>query len=182
MAKLVSNIYGDALFEVAAENGTIDSMLEEVEAVLDIFQENEEYVKLLNHPKIPVEEKISLLKGAFEGKISNEIMGLFSTVIEKGRFAEVESILSYFVSKVMEYKKIGTAYVTSAMPMSDEELANVEKRLLETTSYNEMHIVHDVDRNLIGGMTIRIGDRVLDSSIRTKLDSMAKELSQITLS
>lgn len=103
-------------------------------------------------------------------------------MIEKGRFAEVESILSYFVSKVMEYKKIGTAYVTSAMPMSDEELANVEKRLLETTSYNEMHIVHDVDRNLIGGMTIRIGDRVLDSSIRTKLDSMAKELSQITLS
>lgn len=62
MAKLVSNIYGDALFEVAVENGTIDSMLEEVEAVLDIFQENEEYVKLLNHPKIPVEEKISCSK------------------------------------------------------------------------------------------------------------------------
>ena len=67
MAKLVSQTYGEALFEVAVEEGTMDSMMEEVQSVLAIFQANEEYVKLLNHPKIPMEEKVSLLEAAFKG-------------------------------------------------------------------------------------------------------------------
>lgn len=53
MAKLVSKVYGEALFEAAIEAGTVDSLMEEVDAVLAIFRANEEYIKLLNHPKIP---------------------------------------------------------------------------------------------------------------------------------
>ena len=56
MAKLISKTYGEALFEVAMEEGTLDSMLEEVEAVFEILKSNEEYIELLNHPRIPVEE------------------------------------------------------------------------------------------------------------------------------
>lgn len=69
MAKLVSKTYGEALFEVAVEEGMVDTLLEEVEAVQTIFQNNEEYVKLLNHPKLPVEQKISMLEEAFQGKV-----------------------------------------------------------------------------------------------------------------
>ena len=84
MAKLVSKTYGDALFEVAVEDGSVDSLAEEVEGVLTIFSENEEYIKVLNHPKIPLEEKLNLIKEAFEGKVSNELLGLLLTVVEKG--------------------------------------------------------------------------------------------------
>lgn len=73
MAKLVSKVYGEALFEAAIEAGTVDSLMEEVDAVLAIFRANEEYIKLLNHPKIPVEEKVALLEEAFKGKASNPI-------------------------------------------------------------------------------------------------------------
>lgn len=181
MAKLVSQTYGGALFEVAVEEGKVDSLFEETTSVLTVFQENEEYIKLLNHPKIPMEEKISLLEKAFRGKVSNELIGLMTTVVEKGRFSEVESILAYFLERVREYKKIGTAYVTSAAPLSDDEKASIEKRLLETTAYESFQIDYQMDKELIGGMTIRIGDRVVDSSIRTKLANMAKELSRIQL-
>lgn len=181
MAKLVSKTYGEALFEVAVEEGTVDSLMEEVEAVLAIFRANEEYVKLLNHPKIPVEEKISLLEAAFKDKASNQLVGLLTTTVEKGRFAEVEDILEYFETQVLEYKKIGIAYVTSAVALNDAEKANVEKRLLETTSYETVRIQYNVDASLIGGIVIKIGDRVVDSSIRTKLNNMAKELSKIQL-
>ena len=81
----------------------------------------------------------------------------------------------------MEYKKIGTAYVTSAAPLTDGEKAEVEKRLLATTSYKSFHIDYQTDESLIGGMVVRIGDRVVDSSIRTKLANMAKDLSKIQL-
>lgn len=181
MAKLVSKTYGDALFEVAVEEGTIDSMMEEVEAVQGILRENEEYVRLLNHPKIPVEEKFSMMKETFDGKLSNQLMGLFTTVVEKGRFSEIEDILAYFLEEVREYKKIGSADVISARELSEEERAGVEKKLLETTSYESFRMNYQVDASLIGGMMIRIGDRVVDSSIRTKLNSMAKDLSKLQI-
>lgn len=181
MAKLVSQTYGEALFEVAVEEGIVDSILEETTSVLTIFRDNEEYVKLLNHPKLPMEEKISLLEGAFRDKVSEQLFGLLATVVEKGRFSEVENILTYFLEKVREYKKIGTAYVTSAAPLTDAEKAGIEKKLLETTSYESFQINYQTDRELIGGMVIQIGDRVVDSSIRTKLAGMAKELSKIQL-
>ena len=181
MAKLVSQTYGEALFEVAVEEGTMDSLMEEVQSVLAIFQANEEYVKSLNHPKIPMEEKVSLLETAFKGKVSDQLTGLLTTVVEKGRFSEVEGILGFFVEKVREYKKIGTAYVTSAAPLTDGEKAEIEKRLLATTSYESFHIDYQTDESLIGGMVVRIGDRVVDSSIRTKLANMAKDLSKIQL-
>ena len=181
MAKLISKTYGEALFEVAVEEGIVDSLFQEVEAVHAIFRKNEEYVRLLNHPKIPVEQKISMLEEAFKGKASKELTGLLITVAEKGRFSEIDGILSYFEERVREYKKIGTAYVTSAIELTREQKASLEKRLFETTSYHSFRVAYSVDTGLIGGLVIRIGDRVVDSSIRTKLGNMAKELSKIQL-
>lgn len=181
MAKLVSKTYGEALFEVAVEEGTVDLLMDEVTAVLEIFESNEEYTKLLNHPKISLEEKISMLETAFKGKVSDQLLGFFVTVVEKRRFAEIEEILAYFEEKVREYKKIGTAKVTSAQPLTDLQKQSIEKRLLETTAYESFCMDYQVDAGLIGGMVIRIGDRVVDSSIRTKLGNMAKALNKIQL-
>lgn len=181
MAKLISKTYGEALFEVAVERSMVDSLFQEVEAVHAIFRKNEEYVRLLNHPKIPVEQKISMLEEAFKGKASKELTGLLITVAEKGRFSEIDGILSYFEERVREYKKIGTAYVTSAIELTREQKASLEKRLFETTSYHSFRVAYSVDTGLIGGLVIRIGDRVVDSSICTKLGNMAKELSKIQL-
>lgn len=85
---------------------------------------------------------------------------MLATVVEKGRFSEVENILTYFIEKVREYKKIGTAYVTSAAPLTDAEKASIEKKLLETTSYESFQINYQTERELIGGMVIQIGDRL----------------------
>jgi len=181
MAKLISKTYGEALFEVAVEEGIVDFLFQEVEAVHAVFQENDEYVRLLNHPKIPVEQKVSMLEEVFKGRTSKQLTGLLTTVAEKGRFSEIEGILGYFEERVREYKKIGTAYVTSAVELTQKQKASLEKRLLETTAYQSFRIDYSVDAELIGGMVIRIGDRVVDSSIRTKLGNMAKELSKIQL-
>ena len=67
------------------------------------------------------------------------------------------------------------------MELTDEQKAAVEKRLLETTKYVQFEMHYDVDAELIGGMVIRIKDRVVDSSIKTKLYDLTRELSKIQL-
>jgi F-type H+-transporting ATPase subunit delta len=180
MAKLISKTYGDALFDLAIETDKLDALQEEVEAVMEVLGANEEFIKIMCHPKITQEEKHSVINNVFQGKVSDEFIGFLFTVENKGRFQEIMSILSYFVDRCREYKKIGVAYVTSAVPLKDSEKQAVENRLLETTSYESFIMNFQEDSTLIGGMVLRIGDRVVDSSVKTKLNNMAKSLAAMS--
>jgi F-type H+-transporting ATPase subunit delta len=181
MAKLVSKTYGDALFELAVEEESLDSMMEEVRAVAQALQENKDLNTLMNHPKIDKEKKIQLIEDIFSGHVSGELVGLMRMIVEKDHYKELPDVFTYFIDRVKEYRNIGTAYVTSAMELTAAQKKAVEKRLLATTKYVQFEMHYDVDAGLIGGMVIRIGDRVVDSSIRSKLYSLTRELSQIQL-
>ncbi len=181
MAKLVSRTYGDALFQLAVEENRIDTMFEEVRTVAVALQENPDLTRLMNHPKIDKEEKVKLIEDIFKGQVEDELVGLMRMIVEKDHYNEIESVFTYFMEQVKEYKNIGTAYVTSAMELSAAQKAAVEKRLLETTKYVKFEMHYDVDAALIGGMVIRIKDRVVDSSIQTKLYDLTRELSKIQL-
>lgn len=181
MAKLVSKTYGDALFEVAKESGRLDDFLAEVKAVQTALSQNPELFKLMSHPKIGKEQKIKIIEDIFTKNISKELTGLLRMLVDKEHFEETQAVLNYFIDCVKECKNIGTAYVTTAMELSDAQKEAVLKRLLETTKYVQFEMHYAVDSALIGGMVIRIGDHVVDGSVRTKLYDLTRELSKIQL-
>jgi len=181
MAKLVSKTYGDALFALAEEQGMVNVLLEEVSALQDVLKENPELGRLINNPKVSKEESVGILREVFGGKISKELMGFLELLLQKGRYGEVESILAYFIETVKDAEGIGKAYVTTAVELSDKQKKDVEARLLATTSYKKIECEFAVDSSLIGGMTIRIKDRVVDSSIKSKIENMSKDLYNIQL-
>lgn len=176
MAKQVDITYGNALFELALEEKKIDSLYEEAVALIDILNDNQELIKLLNHPKVSKEDKQKLVAETFDGRVSDELTGLISMVVNKGHVNHIISILQYFVKQVKKEKNIGVASVKSAVTLSDTQKASIEKRLIETTSYSTMEVDYAVDASLIGGLVIRIEDRVVDSSIKTKLENMSRAL------
>lgn len=181
MAKLVSKTYGEALFELAVEEGKEDVFLAEVGELTKILEQNPDFGKLMNHPKILKEEKLEVLKQVFQGRISDELTGFLHLIISKDRYGEIEEILTYFVDEVKKSKGIGVAYVTTAVALSEAKEKEVEAKLLATTAFKQMEMHFQVDEDLIGGMVIRIGDRVVDSSIRTKLFEMRRELLKINV-
>ena len=181
MAKLVSKTYGDALFEVALEEDKLDQFLEEVKAVKAAVDENQDLFKLMSHPKVVKEEKIKVVEDIFSGKVSRELVGLIRMIVDKGHFEQIDSVFTYFIDEVKEYRNIGTAYVTSALELTDAQKSAIEKRLLETTKYVTFEMHYNVDAAIIGRLVIRIGDRVVDSSVRTKLADLTRELSKIQL-
>ena len=181
MAKLVSKVYGDALFEMALEKDTMDVLYEEACALITIFEGNPELVSLLNNPQIVKEEKVSIMERIFAGKVSEGLMGLLAIIVEKGRQNDMLSIFAYFVQRVKEFKKIGSVCVTSAEELSVGKKERLRERLLESTGYVAFEMDYQVDPSLIGGMTVRIGDRVVDNSIKTRLYQLKKELLQLQL-
>ena len=89
------------------------------------------------------------------------------------------SVFEYFIDLVKEEKKIGKAHVTTAIPLGDKQKEKVEQKLLDTTKYNSFEMDYSVDESLMGGMVIRIGDRVVDSSIKTKLYELTRDLRSV---
>ena len=182
MAKLVSKVYGDALFSLATTENKVDELLPEVREIATLLEENQDLIRLLNHPKIVKEEKVKVIEDTFRGRAADEVTGLLRLLVEKGHSEDIPAVLHYFIDQVKEYKNIGTAFVTSAVTLTDSQKEAVQKRLLETTGYVTFEMNYDVDPSLIGGMKIRIKDRVVDSSIKSKIYELKKELSQIQVS
>ncbi len=176
MAKQVSKTYGSALFEVAVESNSLDTILEEVLFVKQSFLENEDLMKLLLHPNIEKEEKITVIENIYKGKISDEITGLMIMLITKGHQREIVSVLDYVIAAIKEEKGIGVAYISSAVVLSEDQKKKIEQKLIETTKYQTIEGVYQVDKNLIGGLVIRIADTVVDSSLKTQIANLSKSL------
>ncbi len=181
MAKLVAGTYGDALFELAVEENLTDSLMEEIQMVQTVLKENGDLEKILMHPEIPKQKKLQVIEEVFKGRISDALTGFLRIVVTKGRYKNLLDIFAYFIARVKEYKKIGVAEVTSAVPLTGEQKRRIEQKLLDTTRYKTMEIDYKVDESKIGGLMIRMGDRIVDSTLRSRLDRLTGGLMKISL-
>lgn len=183
MAKLVSKTYGEALYDAAMESGEGKAVewMEEIRCINEILNQNPQFDGLMKHPGIPKQEKLQIVENIFKGRVSDELAGLLEVVVSKERYGDLPAIFEYFTERVKEQQKIGVAFVTTAAPLDAGRKSAVESKLLETAGYKKVEMQYSVDPSIIGGMIIRIGDRVVDSSIRTKLDGLTKQLLQIQL-
>lgn len=131
MAKLVSQTYGEALFELANEQDKIDVFTEEIDVISEVLAQNPDFSKLMNHPKIDKENKLEIVDNVFLGRIDKELVGFLRLLVTKGRYADLDSILQYFRNAVKEEKGIGVAYVKSAAALSDRQKNRSKKSFLK---------------------------------------------------
>lgn len=181
MAKLVSKTYGEALIELAVEEDAESSMLEEIQSVREIINNNPDFTKLMLHPGIAKQEKLRIVDEVFKGRVSDNLTGFIHIIVENERFKDIDSVFQYFIDKEKASQGIGVAYVTTPMELDDKTRNEVVAKLLETAGFKTLEMHYDIDASLIGGMIIRIGDRVIDSSIRNRLNDLTKDLLKIQL-
>lgn len=180
MAKLISRRYADALFELALERNQIDQFNEEVKMVYGSITEDKEFCSILNHPQITSEEKMSMLENVFKGKVSDDIIGLFHLVLRKNREAELTEILSVFIDKVRQFKRITTAYVASAKALSDNQLNEIKEKLSQNLN-KQVNIEASVEPELIGGVRIMVDGHVIDGTIKKQINELKKKLADLQL-
>ncbi|MBQ2184579.1 MAG: F0F1 ATP synthase subunit delta [Lachnospiraceae bacterium] len=181
MAKSAVTTYGDALFQLAVESSACVQMLEEVNELKKILADNPELAKIMKNPRFSKEEHIDILAKVFKGKIDDNIYSFMELLTVKGRYGYLDEILDYFTIRVKEYLHIGQATVTSAIEIDSEMKKRIKDKLLSTTDYKEIEIDYKVDPSLIGGMVIRIKDRIVDNSVKTKLENITRDLHKMQI-
>lgn len=175
MAQLISSRYAKALFDLAIESNKIDEFENQVRIVYEILKTEKEFMQILQHPQIEVDEKIKILQKAFKSNILNEIMGLLTLIIQKNRQEHLLEVLNIFLDEVKKYKGIVTATVISAVPLNNEQINMIKVKLISNLK-KQIQIETQVDPSIIGGLKIRVGDSILDASIEGKLHSLKTSL------
>ncbi|MDR2547441.1 MAG: F0F1 ATP synthase subunit delta [Lachnospiraceae bacterium] len=181
MAKLIAKTYGAALFELAVEQDRSADLLKELTVITKALADNPNFLRLLNHPKILKDEKVELVETVFKDKVSAEITGFLRLLIMKDRCGDMEDIFAYFIAAIKDELGIGVATVTTAVALNEIRKSLITERLLSATDYREMEMSFIVDKDIIGGIVFRIGDRVVDASIATRLAKLRKQLSGIQI-
>lgn len=105
MAKLIEATYGDALFELAVEESRVDSLYDEAGAVIEAFNDNPEFGRLLNHPEVEKGEKEGLINNIFSQFVSGDMTGLLVTMVSKDRQKRLLIHLSIFEREFSNTRK-----------------------------------------------------------------------------
>lgn len=194
MAKIIYKVYGDALFSYAEENKIIEKTYEEANDIYNVLCSSLELENFLYSPNITKEDKKKTIKELFLNKFwnNNKTLSIFNVevekgknskifnfidiIIDKGREIELKNIFNYFLSKVRDSRNIGLAYVTSAFELSKDQKERLENKLIDTTEYKQFIINYNVDETIISGIKIQIGDRLVDSSLKSKINEISKNL------
>lgn len=178
MAELVSKVYAEALFEVALEINQLDEVNNDMQAVCEIFNENPEFLQLYKTPNISLDERKALLDHTFSGHIMPEVLNFLKLLIDKNRGFYVIEICSEFEHMVEERKGILKGIVHVTCSLSDDQIKKLEDKL-STSTGKQVVLSQKINPSIIGGMIVNLGDKVIDSSLKKKLDDMKDELFQL---
>jgi F-type H+-transporting ATPase subunit delta len=168
----VAGRYATALFELALEAGAIDRIREELDTFDTLATSNPDLMRVIRSPVFGAEEQTKALTAVLEHAGIGGVTAQFLKVVASNRrlFA-VRQIIKSFRTLVARHKGEVTAQVTVAERLNDARLAEI-KDALATVTGKDVHVEMHVDPSIIGGLVVKLGSRMVDTSLRTKLNAI----------
>lgn len=178
MAKLVFHTYAQALFEVAVEEENLNRVKDELEFIIKTFDEYPSFYEIFVTPRISKEERKQVVESVFQDKISKAVLNFMKILIDKRRGSAIQGIYKVFVNMADEKQGIVKVNVKSAVELTELEKTRLTQILSKVTEKTiQLNCV--VKPEILGGLVVEVGDKVIDGSVRNQLDGMKDSLAQL---
>ena len=168
--------YAEAAFDLGRSDGTLDAWDRDLARLRDALAQ-EDLRALMEHPAVPFGDKERVLRRAV-GDVSAEAISLVLLMVRRGRPRAIARMTEHFATLVRRERGVALAEIRTALPLDDAQRDDVMKRLTELTG-DKIQIHEVVDESLIGGITVRIGDRLYDASVRSRLERLRARLTAV---
>ena len=175
MIEIASKRYSQSLFEAALEQNKLDLVFEELAGLKKVIGDNQAFFKVLEYPFITLNEKNTIITEVFSKSFDVIICDFLKVLIEKDRVYILNEILEDFEELYYDYKKVLKVQVTTAFELEEDYK---EKLILKLKEVFELDIVMEVsiDPTIVGGLFIRAKDKIIDATVKGKLDRMKDNL------
>ena len=164
--------YVKSLLSLAVEQNALEAVHGDMLMFSKVVEENRAFELMLKNPIIKHEKKRDILEKVFAGRVHPLTMAIFDILTRKNREPLLPAIAKEFHTAYNIYKGIGKATVTSAVPLDAElriEFENIVKKL---SAKDKVELIEKVDKDIIGGFVLNVGDRQVDASIKNKLNAL----------
>ena len=170
----VGRRYAEAIFGIAESNDSVKTVYEALNSLMESYKTDRDFKNFIEHPLINDEEKIEALGRIFENE-TQEIKNIIFYLLEKKRIANIREIVAEYLKIYYAKNQILDVEATFAKKLTK---AQREKLIhnLEVKTKKKINLVEKVDASIIGGGILKIGDRIIDGTVRTQLDSLVKTL------
>ncbi len=166
--------YAGAIFDIARKQNTVDRTLEDVQEIAKVFS-NRKVAYLLMEPKVPAKRKETAVRQALASKVLPTSLNLALLVVQRELVEAMQNIANELERLVLDYKNEAKAEVTTAATM-DEAQRNSVKQALERRTGKTILMQTKVQPEILGGVVARVGDQVIDGSIRYRLSVLRQAL------
>lgn len=170
----VARRYAMAIFDLAIKQNTLDKTLEDVQKIASLFKIRK-LAYLLREPKIPAQRKETALRQALTGKVLPMSLNLALLIVQRQLVEVMPNLAKELEQLVLDYKNEAIAQVTTATPMDQQQYALVQTALQRQTG-KKIIMQPRTDPSILGGVIARVGDQVIDGSVRYRLNALQQQL------
>jgi len=172
----IAQVYARALFEVAKERGVLDQVREQLQQFIDALNANRDLAVFFFSPYFSTEEKKDGLARAVTGA-QPTLMNFLEALVERHRMPAVFRIGARYQQLWDDEHQLLPVQVTSAVPLDERTVASIGTRVGEQTG-RTVELSSQVDPDILGGIVLRVGNFILDASIRNRLNQLRKQVAQ----
>jgi F-type H+-transporting ATPase subunit delta len=166
--------YAEAAFQIAERDGSIETWRRDLDQAADELNEGSQLVSILANPALPLEERRRVAERVFRGA-SQPVRNLLFLLVQRRRIEQLPRIAAEFRRLDDSRQGIVHATATSAAALTDTEKRALTARLEQMTG-GRVALQTDVDESLLGGLIVRVGDRLIDGSVRGRLERLRNQL------
>ena len=170
----IARRYAGAIFEIAQKQNTLDRSLDDVQGITQVFA-HRTLAYLLREPKVPVQRKETALRENLASRVLPTSLNLALLIVQRNLVEIMPNLASEFEHLVLEYRNQAIAEVTTATQIDDAQGA-VVRRALEERTGKTIKLQTRVDPAILGGVIARVGDQIIDSSVRNRLHVLQQQL------
>lgn len=178
MIDIIANRYAEALFQLSEDDNITKEIYNELHNVVDTVKNNKDLDNVLKSPLVAKVEKVKLIETLFNNKINNNLKNFLKILVEKGRISSLKSIELTFKQLLNDKNNIIEGTVISAIPLTDKKVKELEEKLSKKYNKN-VTLENKVDESILGGVLVRLGNTQIDGSVKTRLNNIKDQLSQV---
>ncbi len=168
MSTQIIERYTQSLFELADEAGKVDAVFQDLQGILRIIHMSDEFHQFISDPAFSQGERQEMLKSIFKGSVDSLTLSFIQFIDHKGRLEFLYQIIKAFEEKYLVHTNKVKAFITSSSNLSASQIAETVEHLTKKLN-KEVLPMCCVDKDLIAGVKIRVGDKIYDYSIRKQL-------------
>ncbi len=164
--------YAAALYALADENHALDATVAEMDGLGRLIEASADFRRLLDSPLIDVNQSSRAARAVLSAEgFSKMVQDFVGVVAANRRLRDLREIVHAFADLVAQKRGVITAQVSSAHPLSDVQRQHLRARLIEA-GYSNVNILEQVEPDLLGGMVVKIGARLYDTSLKSRLQRL----------